>query len=65
MERKCDCGGRLTECEIGSGISYVQTVMIPNGYNFPKTCTVKNYVCESCGRIYSYAEKKEKKDKPL
>lgn len=65
MDKKCDCGGKLTECEISMGITFVQTVRIPNGYNFPKICTVKNYVCESCGRIYSYAEKKEVKEKQL
>lgn len=56
MDKKCVCGGKLIECEIGSGISYTQTIRVPNGYNFPKTGYVKNYVCESCGRIYSYAE---------
>ena len=52
MDKKCDCGGKLIECEM----SYTQTIRVPNGYNFPKTGYVRNYVCESCGRIYSYAE---------
>lgn len=66
MDKKCDCGGKLIECKIFSGITYLQTVSVPNGYNFPKNMKMQNYICEICGRIYSYGvEFNDKKEKQL
>lgn len=63
MEKMCSCGGKLIECKISTGLSYLQTVSVPNGYNFPKNLNVKNYIYESCGRIYFYGVSAEQNQK--
>ena len=45
MEMKCPCGGKLLECTLNTGIASVQSVTVPNGYNFPKQYQVKAYIC--------------------
>ena len=61
MEMKCPCGGKLLDCTLNTGIASVQSVTVPNGYNFPKPYQVKAYICESCGKIELYAVKSDNK----
>ncbi len=57
MEKKCQCGGKMTESEFLSfgGVS----VRVPNGYNYPKDYMVVPFVCEKCGKIEFYAGTKQ------
>lgn len=59
---KCECGGKLEECEFYSGIYFNHQIRVKNGYNFPKIYMVASFVCDKCGKISFYKrENKEKK----
>ncbi len=55
MEKTCQCGGKMNEGELISGIFGGTIVRIPDGYNFPKDYNVFPFVCEKCGKIEFYA----------
>lgn len=62
MESKCACGGKFIPCTLNT-VATAISVSVPNGYNFPKTYTVKAFICESCGKIELYADKENKEQK--
>lgn len=59
MEKKCTCGGKLILCTLNAGMYEVQGVTVQKEYNFPKSYFVNAYMCELCGKIELYADKKD------
>ncbi len=55
VNKKCQCGGKMKQSELITGIFNGATVRVPDGYNFPKDYNVVPFVCEKCGRIELYA----------
>ena len=61
MDKNCACGGKFTSCTINTAFGQMQSITVPNGYNFPKQYYIKAFMCESCGKIELFADKNETK----
>ncbi len=62
MNKKCICGGEMTECKLNTSVLSFLQVEVPHKYNFPRTYSAKAYMCKECGKVDIYADIENKEN---